>query len=42
MSELGEDVKISALWRMSTLLGICQTRVDETGENYDNLKREED
>ena len=46
MSELGEGAKIPDLWRMSALLEICPKdvkeqmllRLDEVGENYENLK----
>ena len=46
MSELGEGAKITDLWRMSALLDICPKdvkeqmllRLDEVGENYENLK----
>ena len=46
MSELGKDVKIPDLWRMSALTEICPrdvkeqmlTRLDEIGENHENLK----
>ena len=46
MSELGEGAKISDQWRMTALLEICPKdvkeqmllRLDEVGENYENLK----
>ena len=46
MSDLGEGAKIPDLWRMSASLEICPKdvkeqmllRLDEVGENYDNLK----
>ena len=46
ISELGKDVKIPDLWRISALLEICPRdvkeqmlmRLDEVGENYDNFK----
>ena len=46
MSELGAGAKIPDLWRMSGLLEICPkdvkeqmlSRLDEVGENYENLK----
>ena len=46
MSELGVGAKIPDLWRMSALLEICPNdvkeqmllRLDEVGENYENLK----
>ena len=50
MSELGQDARITDLWRMSGLLGICPKevkeqrlmRLDEIGENYENLIIEEE
>ena len=49
MSELGEGAKIPDLWRMSALLEICPKdvkeqmllRLDEVGENYENLPQGE-
>ena len=46
ISEVGGDAKIPDLWRMSALLEIYPKdvkermlmRLDETGENYENLK----
>ena len=46
MSELGGDVKVPDMWRMSALLAMgpkdvkeqLMTRLDEIGENCENLK----
>ena len=45
MPELGGDVKIPDLWKMSALLETCSKkqmlmRQDDIGENHENLKAE--